>query len=990
MFNIWLLLLITIGSSIADPIPLTSDVKDYAEKSIVPVVSSNLQQESIIVDQPEKQPRTAAAASAAASAASIVSLANITFSPGPNSCPPSHLFAPCDCFVHEERARIMRCMGEYNIDLNSIFQRLSIYLPKPEKHFHMFYLNNTNISYLGNVLHDITFEYIYFDGASALEFIDPNAFDITGPYVKEVRAFSTKLKQKSLEDSLMGLSSLLHLTVSNVGKCPPEEVTRPCRCEYRMDNWQWVQARFTRFVCGEESEEDLRMQYVLNANRTREQFAYSQTRRLQIYFERLSENLAKLGWQKRFDEFVIQNSAISEIPRNLFGDIIFYGVKFDNCPELTAIHPQAFQITEPFIEELTIRRTRLGNERWKLRDTFNAITSLTNLRALYLQSSGLNAIPHHAFRPLKGRFQRKLVKISINYPNVRENSIRQIGSYAFYYLSNLRSIDLSVNSIEKIYKNAFSFRWESTEMLTINLAGNNLTDNNIESGAFVELQRPVKLILGQKELGNPGLRHLEERVFRPLLNENEKNIITLSSSEHPSNGNRLQCDCQSRWIFNEIGKVRNGLRDVMCISNGSWECLPPCLVFGQDLLHCGSNQYFNIEDVFYSLNRNLQPEEKHFKRFMLSNLQIESIPNKSFGDITFETFELDDCPNLKYIDERAFSMTKQNLTKIVIRNTPQLPEMRFSSFQNLNELAIRFVGKYRLTDESFKSDLPTETLLRLRIDVDGLLPSSIESNALSYAYRPINVMLEHPENIGKQECKLLTLEEEIYAPFLAVNPENKIRINNCPIVCDCSIKWLFDAPKDWWMRVEAGEPNIGLQCDDSRSLYFYSDYDFRSCPKTNLLKYFIPDSDSKTTVEKPATSSIVSPVPSSSSSSKSDSEAISASYASSDTIAITGATTGEDKMRIEDQIPIESKQQPTQSIADVSESKTPVADNVPESKNEPMINAGEEHPSSATSGVVIKLTDVSGANDPSSSMMASNEPIVAVQTAESSSIAKNI
>ncbi|OTF77604.1 hypothetical protein BLA29_011952, partial [Euroglyphus maynei] len=179
-----------------------------------------------------------------------------------------------------------------------------------------------------------------FDGASALEFIDPNAFDITGPYVKEVRAFNTKLKQKSLEDSLMGLSSLLHLTVSNVGKCPPEEVTRPCRCEYRMDNWQWVQARFTRFVCGEESEEDLRMQYVLNANRTREQFAYSQTRRLQIYFERLSENLAKLGWQKRFDEFVIQNSAISEIPRNLFGDVIFYGVKFDNCPELTAIHPQ--------------------------------------------------------------------------------------------------------------------------------------------------------------------------------------------------------------------------------------------------------------------------------------------------------------------------------------------------------------------------------------------------------------------------------------------------------------------------------------------------------------------------------------------------------------------------------------------------------------------------------------------------------------------------
>src|SRR5699024_11148312 len=154
----------------------------------------------------------------------------------------------------------------------------------------------------------------------------------------------------------------------------------------------------------------------------------------------------------------------------------------------------------------------------------------------------------------------------------------------------------------------------------------------------------------------------------------------------------------------------------------------------------------------------------------------------------------------------AFAHTKDNLTTIVIRNTPQLGEMRFSSFQYLRYLAIKFTGKFRLTDESFKSDLPTETLLRLHVDVDGLLPSSIETNALSYAYRPIHVFLDHPPTpMGKQQCKLLPLEEEIYAPFLAVNPDNRIRVNSCPILCDCSIKWLFDAPKDWWMRVEAGD-----------------------------------------------------------------------------------------------------------------------------------------------------------------------------------------
>ena len=180
--------------------------------------------------------------------------------------------------------------------------------------------------------------------------------------------------------------------------------------------------------------------------------------------------------------------------------------------------------------------------------------------------------------------------------------------------------------------------------------------------------------------------------------------------------------------------------------------------------------------------------------------------------------------------------------------------MRFSTFQRLRYLSVKFTGKFRLTDESFKSDLPTESLLKLHLDVEGLLPSSIETNALSYAYRPIHVFLDHPITIGKQQCRLLTLEEEIYAPFLAVNPENKIRVNSCPILCDCSIKWLFDAPKDWWMRVEAGDSNIGLQCDDQRSLYFYSDFDFRSCPKSNLLKYFVPDNASKLSPSSPSAS----------------------------------------------------------------------------------------------------------------------------------------
>lgn len=173
--------------------------------------------------------------------------------------------------------------------------------------------------------------------------------------------------------------------------------------------------------------------------------------------------------------------------------------------------------------------------------------------------------------------------------------------------------------------------------------------------------------------------------------------------------------------------------------------------------------------------------------------------------------------------------------------------MKFSLFQNLNYLKIKFTGKFKLTDESFKSDLPTDTLLNLHLDLDGLQVNSLESNALSYAYRPIHVHIEQSQGALNRQCQTVLLEEEIYAPFLAVNPDNKIRVQNCPVQCDCSIKWLFDAPKDWWMRVEAGDTTVGLQCDDLRSLYFYSDYDFRTCPKSNLLKYFVPENTSKLT-----------------------------------------------------------------------------------------------------------------------------------------------
>jgi hypothetical protein len=174
--------------------------------------------------------------------------------------------------------------------------------------------------------------------------------------------------------------------------------------------------------------------------------------------------------------------------------------------------------------------------------------------------------------------------------------------------------------------------------------------------------------------------------------------------------------------------------------------------------------------------------------------------------------------------------------------------LKLSSFPNLTHLDLSFDGDFRLFNNTFERETKTNTTLFIRLNRDNIKSNSIEINAFNGAKRPIQLFFDSYKDIFDPiGCQLMRLEEEIYAPFLASNPYNQIHIMWCPIVCDCSVKWLFDAPKDWWRRVDAGDSSVGLQCNDHRSLYFYSDYDFRNCPKTNLLKYFVENNSTKST-----------------------------------------------------------------------------------------------------------------------------------------------
>src|ERR1700759_3294659 len=89
-------------------------------------------------------------------------------------CPDSNLLKPCTC-IGNKTFTYINCGGNEDIDLVQIFETLGKQLPKTEKHFKLFQLNNTFIT----ELKDNTFDIIYIYNCSKLKTIHSNAFNTT-------------------------------------------------------------------------------------------------------------------------------------------------------------------------------------------------------------------------------------------------------------------------------------------------------------------------------------------------------------------------------------------------------------------------------------------------------------------------------------------------------------------------------------------------------------------------------------------------------------------------------------------------------------------------------------------------------------------------------------------------------------------------------------------------------------------------------------------
>lgn len=150
-----------------------------------------------------------------------------------DGCPNPELLNPCKC----ERLdmSVIICGGNEEIDLSSIFRRLSTSLAEHMRHFGIFYLSNTAIKSLpGFVFHNITFRHIYFDGAFQLKYLDPNAFIGTHLQIEYVNAWNTHLEAYRVPNENDAFSRLIHLKyldITNNMYCPDNFAIKPCYCK---------------------------------------------------------------------------------------------------------------------------------------------------------------------------------------------------------------------------------------------------------------------------------------------------------------------------------------------------------------------------------------------------------------------------------------------------------------------------------------------------------------------------------------------------------------------------------------------------------------------------------------------------------------------------------------------------------------------------------------------------------------------------------------
>jgi hypothetical protein len=254
---------------------------------------------------------------------------------------------------------------------------------------------------------------------------------------------------------------------------------------------------------------------------------------------------------KQFDTFLMNNQVIEELEDNCFADIKFKEIILENTLSLKIINSNTFAPNNTQSVEIFKQNgeSKLGSEEY-LKQLFQAMSSLINVRQIIFDNTSLRAIPSHAFNSSDGSL-KNLIKINFN-ENTRMY-INTLGEYAFYSLNNLTFLSFYDNTIDHIPKHAFDFEKPSNEYLHLDLGSNYLNETGFEIGMLTDSKRPLNISLVWNQISV-----LDERVFGPILNIDKRNLIDFTT-------NAFVCDCRMQWLFKGKALYENQVKNIECV-----------------------------------------------------------------------------------------------------------------------------------------------------------------------------------------------------------------------------------------------------------------------------------------------------------------------------------------------------------------------------------------------------------------------------------------
>ena len=307
------------------------------------------------------------------------------------------------------------------------------------------------------------------------------------------------------------------------------------------------------------------------------------------------------------------------------------------------------------------------------------------------------------------------------------------------------------------------------------------------------------------------------------------------------------------------------------------ECPPKQLVYpcecSNDLIFCGHFQTQYLNNIFHTISKYLDKDNKSYLILDLNNISITSLDDNVFSGLQFKRIFLRNLRQLSRISVNAFNGT-QNYTEELtvegdnglindqnfkqfssaINNLVNLETLYLDSYhlkaypfgalqnQNLLDIDLNFnrvrngtlktlenFGFYYqnkleslditnqvlnfIPKNAFTFEKDSDHLLHVYLDNNQLNSSSFESGLFNNTNRVLEVYLRNN--------KIDYLDEKIFAPLLMANTENKIDVSDNPLVLDCRMSWMANnSDINLLHQILGGETVDGKHIIFLESIYF--------------------------------------------------------------------------------------------------------------------------------------------------------------------------